>query len=214
VSFALAGIQAGRSADVPLAFLVAVTDLIPLIGATLGAVICIAVALFATRLWPTMVLVLVFFVVYPADRELPDCAADHARAGPAQRRRCAGRLIGGAAMGLIGALMAIPIAAGIKVLLPERLQARDAADAAALRLVLSPGSSRWRWLRRRASATTSVGPISRTRAPTAACAGCRGQSAALFGLLVLPVAMAVQLLVRASSGGSPRRWPPASWPPP
>jgi len=49
---------------VPLAFLVAVTDLIPLIGATLGAVICIAVALFATRLWPTTVLVLVFFVVY------------------------------------------------------------------------------------------------------------------------------------------------------
>ncbi len=48
----------------PLAFLVAVTDLIPLIGATLGAVICIAVALFATRLWPTTVLVLVFFVVY------------------------------------------------------------------------------------------------------------------------------------------------------
>jgi predicted PurR-regulated permease PerM len=31
-------------------------------------------------------------------------------------------------MGLIGALMAIPIAAGIKVLLSERLQARDAAD--------------------------------------------------------------------------------------
>jgi predicted PurR-regulated permease PerM len=64
VSFALAGIHAGRSADVPLAFLVAVTDLIPLIGATLGAVICIAVALFATRLWPATVLVLVFFVVY------------------------------------------------------------------------------------------------------------------------------------------------------
>ena len=48
----------------PLAFLVAVTDLIPLIGATLGAVICMAVALFATRLWPTTVLVLVFFVIY------------------------------------------------------------------------------------------------------------------------------------------------------
>ena len=76
---------------VPLAFLVAVTDLIPLIGATLGAVICIAVALFATRLWPTTVLVLVFFVVYQR-RELPDRAADHARAGPAKRRgRVAGR---------------------------------------------------------------------------------------------------------------------------
>ena len=32
-------------------------------------------------------------------------------------------------MGLIGALLAIPIAAGIKVLLSERLQARDTADA-------------------------------------------------------------------------------------
>ena len=38
-------------------------------------------------------------------------------------------LIGGAALGLIGALMAIPVAAGIKVLLSERLRARDAADA-------------------------------------------------------------------------------------
>ena len=34
-------------------------------------------------------------------------------------------------MGLIGPLMAIPIAAGIKVLLSERLRARDAADAGA-----------------------------------------------------------------------------------
>jgi hypothetical protein len=31
---------------------------------------------------------------------------------------------------LIGALMAIPVAAGLKVVLAERLRARDAADAA------------------------------------------------------------------------------------
>jgi predicted PurR-regulated permease PerM len=43
----------------------------------------------------------------------------------------AGRLIGGAALGLIGALMAIPVAAGVTVLLSEHFQARDAADAAA-----------------------------------------------------------------------------------
>ena len=134
VSFALAGIQAGRSADVPLAFLVAVSGLIPLIGATLGAVICIAVALFATRLWPTTVLVLLFFVVYQQIENYLIAPRIMRGPGPAQRRRCAGRLIGGAAMGLIGALMAIPIAAGIKVLLPERLQARDAADAGAAAL--------------------------------------------------------------------------------
>jgi predicted PurR-regulated permease PerM len=37
-------------------------------------------------------------------------------------------LIGGTVLGLIGALMAIPVAAGLKVVLGERLQARDSAD--------------------------------------------------------------------------------------
>ena len=115
---------------VPLAFLVAVTDLIPLIGATLGAVICIMVALLATRLWPTTVLVLVFFVVYQQIENY--LIAPRVMRGPVQLSAAAvllAGLIGAAAMGLIGALMAIPIAAGIKVLLAERLQARDAADA-------------------------------------------------------------------------------------
>jgi predicted PurR-regulated permease PerM len=120
---------------VPLAFLVAVTDLIPLIGATLGAVICIAVALFATRLWPTTVLVLVFFVVY---QQLENyLIAPRIMRRPVQLSPAAvllAGLIGAAALGLIGALMAIPIAAGIKVLLSERLQARDAADADAAAL--------------------------------------------------------------------------------
>ena len=64
VSFALASIKPAGPRTCRWPSLVAVSGLIPLIGATLGAVICIAVALFATRLWPTTVLVLVFFVVY------------------------------------------------------------------------------------------------------------------------------------------------------
>jgi predicted PurR-regulated permease PerM len=40
-------------------------------------------------------------------------------------------LIGGTVLGLIGALMAIPVAAGLKVVLAERLQARDSAEASA-----------------------------------------------------------------------------------
>jgi predicted PurR-regulated permease PerM len=52
-------------------------------------------------------------------------------------------LIGGTVLGLIGALMAIPVAAGLKVMLAERLQARDTADADAMRSqdgVAAPGS--------------------------------------------------------------------------
>jgi len=115
---------------VPLAFLVAVTDLIPMVGATLGAVICIVVALLATRLWPTTVLVAAFFVLY---QQLENyLIAPRIMRRPVQLSPGAvllAGLIGGAALGLIGALMAIPIAAGIKVLMSERLQARDAADA-------------------------------------------------------------------------------------
>jgi predicted PurR-regulated permease PerM len=114
---------------VPLAFVVAVTDLIPMIGATLGAVVCIAVALLATRLWPTTVLVAAFFVVY---QQLENyLIAPRIMRGQVQLSPAAvllAGLIGGTALGLVGALMAIPIAAGLKVLLTERLQARDAAD--------------------------------------------------------------------------------------
>jgi predicted PurR-regulated permease PerM len=115
---------------VPLAFVVAVTDLIPMIGATLGAVICVAVALLATRLWPTTVLVAVFFVAY---QQLENYVlAPRIMRRPVQLSPAAvllAGLIGGAALGLVGALMAIPITAGAKVLLSERMQARDAADS-------------------------------------------------------------------------------------
>jgi predicted PurR-regulated permease PerM len=117
---------------VPLAFVVAVTDLIPMIGATLGAVICIAVALLATRLWPNTVLVTVFFVVYQqVENYLLAPRIMRGRVQLSATEVLLASLIGGAALGLIGVFMAIPIAAGVKVLLAERLQARDAADTAA-----------------------------------------------------------------------------------
>jgi len=129
---------------VPLAFAVALCDLIPMIGATLGAVICVLAALLTTELWPTTVIVAIFFVVYQqvenyliAPRILRHTVSLNAAAV------LLAALIGGTVLGLIGALMAIPVAAGLKVMLAERLQARDAADADAMRSedgVAAPGS--------------------------------------------------------------------------
>jgi predicted PurR-regulated permease PerM len=120
----------GMPFAVPLAFAVAVCDLIPMIGATLGAVICVLAALLTTELWPTTVVVAIFFVAYQqvenyfiAPRILRSTVSLSAAAV-----LLAG-LIGGAVLGLIGALMAIPVAAGLKVVLAERLQVRDSADA-------------------------------------------------------------------------------------
>jgi predicted PurR-regulated permease PerM len=48
----------------PLAVTVALADLIPMIGATLGATVCIVVALFTVGLWPGTVVLLVFVLLY------------------------------------------------------------------------------------------------------------------------------------------------------
>ena len=114
---------------VPLAFVVAVCDLIPMIGATLGAVICVLVALLATSVWPTAVLVAAFFVLYQQLENYliaPRVMRGAVKLSPAAVLLAA--LVGGTALGLTGVLMAILVAAGATVLLSERLQARDAAD--------------------------------------------------------------------------------------
>jgi predicted PurR-regulated permease PerM len=108
-------------ADVPyalaLALVVAITDLIPLIGATLGAVICTVVAAVTTDFWPNTALVALFFLAYQqlenyviAPRILRN-AVDLSAVAVLM----AG-LVGASVLGLLGALMAIPIAAVIKVL--------------------------------------------------------------------------------------------------
>jgi predicted PurR-regulated permease PerM len=48
----------------PLAVTVAFTDLIPMVGATLGATICVIVSAFTADIWPRAVIVLVFFIAY------------------------------------------------------------------------------------------------------------------------------------------------------
>jgi predicted PurR-regulated permease PerM len=114
----------------PLAVFVAITDLIPLIGATLGAVVCTIVAVATTDLWPNTALLAVFFLAYQqlenyviAPRVLRNSVDMSAVAV------LLAALMGGALLGLIGALIAIPIAAAIKVLATPVLDARDAAHA-------------------------------------------------------------------------------------
>jgi predicted PurR-regulated permease PerM len=115
----------------PLAFLVAICDLIPMIGATLGAVLGVSVALFSTSLWPTTVLVAAFFVAYQQLENYliaPRVLKTTVELGAAAVL-IAG-LIGAAVLGLVGALMAIPVAAAFNVLLNERLVAHETAAGA------------------------------------------------------------------------------------
>jgi predicted PurR-regulated permease PerM len=127
IAFALLGVPFA----VPLAFLVAICDLIPMIGATLGAVLGVTVALFTTDLWPTTVLVAAFFVAYQQLENYliaPRVLKTTVELGAAAVL-IAG-LIGATVLGLVGALMAIPVAAAFNVLLNERLLAHETAAGA------------------------------------------------------------------------------------
>jgi len=129
VSITIVLLAMGVPYAVALGLLVAVLDLIPLAGATLAGIVVVGVSFLHNVI--AGIVVLVFFVLY---QQLENyLIAPRIMRRPVQLSPAAvllAGLIGGAALGLIGALMAIPIAAGGKVLLSERLQARDAADRA------------------------------------------------------------------------------------
>jgi len=96
----------------------------------LGAVICVLAAGLTTELWPTTVVVAIFFVAYQQLENylIAPGILRHTVSMSAAAVLLAA-LIGGTVLGLVGALMAIPIAAALKVVLAERLHARDTAGA-------------------------------------------------------------------------------------
>jgi predicted PurR-regulated permease PerM len=107
-------------AALPLALLVFLCAFIPLIGASLGSTIFFSVASIANGLWPSGILVLACFIVY---QQLENyIIAPRVMQGrmnlPAVAVLLAG-LIGGTMLGLVGALMAIPIAAAVKAVIWE-----------------------------------------------------------------------------------------------
>jgi predicted PurR-regulated permease PerM len=102
----------------PLAVTVAVTDLIPMIGATLGAALCVLVSIFTVDLWPAAVIVLIFFVVYQQVENYliaPRVLRNTVDLSSVSVLLVA--LIGGSVLGVVGAVMAIPIAAAVKVVM-------------------------------------------------------------------------------------------------
>jgi len=114
---------------VPVGFAVAVFDLIPMIGATLGAIVCVGVSLLTSNIWPETVVVVIFFVAYQQVENylIAPRVQKQAVSLSAAAVLLAG-LIGATILGLIGALMAIPVAAALKVIFAERIELRDAAD--------------------------------------------------------------------------------------
>jgi predicted PurR-regulated permease PerM len=101
-----------------LAITVAVFGLIPLVGATIGAIIVVLVALFDS--WQAGVIVAVYYVIYQQVENyvIAPRIMSKTVAVPGAVALIAA-LAGGALLGILGALVAIPIAAGILLVIQE-----------------------------------------------------------------------------------------------
>jgi predicted PurR-regulated permease PerM len=111
----------------PLAVFVALTDLIPLVGATVGAVGCVIVALVTVNIWPGAVVVALFFLLYQQLENYliaPRVLRNTVNLSSVAVLLAA--LVGGAILGVVGALMAIPVVAAGKVLMTPVVEALDA----------------------------------------------------------------------------------------
>ncbi|MDP9239498.1 MAG: AI-2E family transporter [Actinomycetota bacterium] len=101
-----------------LALVIAVTDLIPLVGATIGAVMVTVVAFFVSL--PVGVATLIFYVVYQQVENYliyPRIMKRSVDVSPAAA--IVSVLIGGSLLGIVGALLAIPICAAVQLLMKE-----------------------------------------------------------------------------------------------
>lgn len=101
-----------------LALLVAVLDLIPLIGSTIAGIIVAAVAL--TVSLPVAIVTLAYYIAYRFFEDYlltPRVMRHTVRISPGLT--IIATIIGGVLLGLIGALIAIPVAAGIRLVLDE-----------------------------------------------------------------------------------------------
>jgi predicted PurR-regulated permease PerM len=109
---------------VALAVFVAVTDLIPLIGATIGAVVVTAVALFHGL--AAGIATIVFFLVYQQfENYVLQPRVMRRTVDVAPLVTVLSALVGAALLGVLGALIAVPFAAAIQLLVTEVLYPRQ-----------------------------------------------------------------------------------------
>lgn len=116
---------AGAKYALALALVIALTDLIPLVGATIGAVLVSGVAFLQSV--PLGIACAIFFIVYQQVENYliyPRVMKRSVDVAPAVTVIAA--LFGGALLGIVGALLAIPVAAAIALIIREVVLPRQA----------------------------------------------------------------------------------------
>ena len=115
----------------PLAVAVAVLDLVPLVGATLGAIICVIVAAAGGGWLPALVLAVYFIVYQQVENNLIQTTVYSRTVALSPLAVLVATLCGAAVAGMVGVLLAIPVAATVVVAMVEVRALRSGAVPAA-----------------------------------------------------------------------------------
>ena len=103
----------------PLAVAVAVLDLIPLLGATLGAIVCVIVAGAGAGWLPALALAIYFIVYQQVENNLIQTTVYSRTVALSPLAVLLASLCGAAVAGIVGVLLAIPVAATVAIALVE-----------------------------------------------------------------------------------------------
>ncbi len=133
----LAAVLVDAPSPMVLALITALLDLIPQIGSTIAAIIVCVVTLIASGLTPALIMLAVILVYQQAENYLIQPAVMSHVVELSGFATIASVMVGGALLGVVGAVLAVPVAASAKVVVHEategrrrRVAALDAAEAA------------------------------------------------------------------------------------
>jgi predicted PurR-regulated permease PerM len=120
----------------PLAVAVAILDLVPLIGATLGAIVCVVVGLAAGGWLPGLILAIYFIIYQQVENNLIQTTVYSRTVALSPLAVLVATLCGAAVAGIVGVLLAIPVAATVAIAIVEiRALQTGAAPTEALELL-------------------------------------------------------------------------------
>jgi predicted PurR-regulated permease PerM len=122
----LAAWLVGAPSPVVLAVIVGLFDLIPQIGSTIAAVIVVTVTLIASGPAPAVALLVLILVYQQLENYLIQPAVMRQAVELSGFATIAAVMLGGALLGVVGAILAVPVAASVKIIVREVTEGRRA----------------------------------------------------------------------------------------
>ena len=120
----------GAPSPAVLALIVGLFDLIPQIGSTIAAVIVVTITLIGSGPGPAAILLVLILVYQQVENYLIQPAVMNQAVELSGFATIASVMVGGALLGVVGAILAVPVAASVKIVVQEVTEGRRARMAA------------------------------------------------------------------------------------